>query len=114
MNPEWKTLWTAALRSGTYSQGHHTLKGTSGYCCLGVLAHLAAEHIQAEGGDWRVNEDDACMTVEADAKPSQTILPPALQEYFGLDSDTMFVLTGMNDGGMNDFNEIANYIESRL
>jgi hypothetical protein len=114
MNPEWKELWVAALRSEVYPQGHHTLKGADGYCCLGVLAHLAAEHIQAEDNGWVVDEGPGHLTVEADAKPSQTILPPALQEYFGLDSDTMFVLTGMNDGGMNDFNAIASYIETSL
>ncbi len=35
--------WTAALRSGDYPQGKHTLKTVADrYCCLGVACDLAA------------------------------------------------------------------------
>lgn len=49
MNPEVKALWTAALRSGDYTQGKGKLsrKGVDGApdqdCCLGVLTKLAVE-----------------------------------------------------------------------
>lgn len=67
MNPEWKTIWTAALRSGSYEQGRaslrqRTLDPTPGleamgykftFCCLGVLCDLYA--MKTNQGIW----DDA-------------------------------------------------------
>lgn len=46
MNPEVKTKWLAALRSGNYKQGRMALKrgvgdGTADYCCLGVLCDIS-------------------------------------------------------------------------
>lgn len=47
MNPEVKTLWVNALRSGNYKQGHgtlHQIKPENEYlCCLGVLCVLARD-----------------------------------------------------------------------
>lgn len=46
MNPEVRTQWCAALRSGDYPQGRNRLRselpdGMLTYCCLGVLTDLA-------------------------------------------------------------------------
>lgn len=48
MNPEIKTQWVAALRSGEYRQGTgelHALHedGSESFCCLGVLCDLAVK-----------------------------------------------------------------------
>ena len=40
MKQEIKTLWTTALRSGEYQQGHSALRLRDTYCCLGVLCEL--------------------------------------------------------------------------
>lgn len=36
LNPEFKSKWIAALRSGQYIQTVDVMKSNSGYCCLGV------------------------------------------------------------------------------
>jgi hypothetical protein len=44
MNPEIKSLWVAALRSGKYKQGRGTLRNEQEqFCCLGVLCNLHAQ-----------------------------------------------------------------------
>lgn len=40
MNPEIKSKWVAALRSGEYRQTRGALRDRHGYCCLGVLCDL--------------------------------------------------------------------------
>jgi len=42
MDPQKKTEWVAALRSGKYEQctSHLHTKNGGGYCCLGVLADI--------------------------------------------------------------------------
>lgn len=47
MNPEIRDAWTAALRSGEFTQGYGRLINLAGdeqrrHCCLGVLCELAA------------------------------------------------------------------------
>ena len=43
MDRELKDRWVAALRSGKYPQGTHSLKSCDRYCCLGVLCDLLAD-----------------------------------------------------------------------
>ena len=44
MNIEIKARWIAALRSGNYKQGHHTLHTEDNcFCALGVLCDLYAQ-----------------------------------------------------------------------
>lgn len=52
MNPEIKTKWVEALRSGKYKQGKKSLRSREGdkYCCLGVLCDLYAAN------KWRIRE----------------------------------------------------------
>lgn len=40
VNQEIKAQWTAALRSGEYTQATNCLKNGDGFCCLGVLTDL--------------------------------------------------------------------------
>lgn len=46
MNPEIKTEWVAALRSGQYIQGRDYLhwRNQNLWCCLGVLCDIAEKH----------------------------------------------------------------------
>lgn len=39
MDPNVKTLWLKALRSGNYKQGYMKLRSGDRFCCLGVLRH---------------------------------------------------------------------------
>lgn len=44
LRPEVKAKWTAALRSGTYTQGVGQLRDSAdNFCCLGVLCEIAVE-----------------------------------------------------------------------
>lgn len=43
MDPNLKTKWVAALRSGEYEQGRSYLNRDGKYCCLGVLCELAVQ-----------------------------------------------------------------------
>ena len=54
MNTAIKPLWIAALRSGEYKQGHHTLHSKDGcFCALGVLCDLYAKQF---GFEWEEQE----------------------------------------------------------
>lgn len=49
MNPEIKTEWLAALRSGEYKQETGILRARGGFCCLGVLCDL---YVKKGIGEW--------------------------------------------------------------
>lgn len=130
MNPEIKAQWLAALRSGEYKQGRHTLRvGTSEaqpdqYCCLGVLCDLA----QRQGvipepvyrdGDWIYGTHD---------EATWSVLPRSVSEWAGLHNatpdegigDVWFgpkghqkSLSSENDRGLS-FTDIAAIIEEHL
>lgn len=45
MNPQVRAMWTAALRSGEYTQGVGGLRNNADeFCCLGVLCDLAVKN----------------------------------------------------------------------
>ncbi len=107
--------WTAALRSGDYPQGKHTLKTVADrYCCLGVACDLAAR----EG--------------VLDAFDQPATLTKSVQDWLGLlaatgtttdgheygpahdDGDVSYAhaLTELNDNADWDFNQIADLIDA--
>jgi hypothetical protein len=88
MDPEIKTRWVEALRSGRYEQGRKALRFQGEYCCLGVLCAL-------EG--WPTESDTT--------DPYQPI-----ERLLG-DYD---VFVKMNDVERLTFPEIADYIEANL
>lgn len=51
MNPEVKTQWLEALRSGEFQQGTGALCEGGKYCCLGVLSELAVRAGVVRGYD---------------------------------------------------------------
>lgn len=99
MNPELKTNWIAALRSGDYTQTTSAIKDERGHCCLGVLAELidptgfkvTIDSVQ----DWRGGID---LGEHADE--------------IGLPRDEMMRLMNLNDSERKSFVEIADYIEN--
>lgn len=94
MNPEIKTKWLLALRSGAYIQGKDYLEQDQMYCCLGVLCA-----VQGEEPRERFPTENDRMTA---------ILPEDLAA--GLDQEEMDKLANMNDDG-ESFQQIAEYIE---
>lgn len=127
MNPEVKTLWLEALRSGGYVQGTKGLRRQTStgvtWCCMGVLCDLAAY-------------DEVNMVVQRPVENGVRyrydgnlgILPVAVQNWAGLDSCNPTVagasLSLWNDGSRGDdntpprrgytFEEIADLIEEYL
>ena len=68
MNTAIKPLWIAALRSGEYKQGHHTLHSTDGcFCALGVLCDLFAKQfdLKWEEQEALIGADNRFITVMA-------------------------------------------------
>lgn len=98
MNPEVKSKWLEALRSGKYIQTKTALKRGNGYCCLGVLCDVV------EPDMWK-----------GDTHRDVTSLPDLdLREHVGLDYEDATKLSEMNDTGGKSFSEIADYIEANL
>lgn len=105
MNPELKTKWVAALRSGQFKQGRGRLHFYGTYCCIGVLAVVQGVNLSA---DERFQFEDSICT---------SSLPENLMA--GLDQLTTGNLADMNDGHGADkpgmtFAQIADYIEAHL
>jgi len=133
MNPEIKTQWVNALRSGDYKQGHYMLAATipetseTRYCCLGVLCELAADAgiIDRTGTDFRGRNTYG-------SEREVLTLPEAVQKWAGLngpDSENpqvtiangdVHAVAVLNDEGDETdykpytFPRIANLIESQL
>ena len=110
MNPDIKSKWIQALRSGNYKQAKGSLRVDDGFCCLGVLCDV----YQKEVGDanW-----ENCAFME-----QKQILPKKVYEWAGLhsvspyvslDADRGISLASMNDVG-DDFAKIADVIERDL
>lgn len=117
MNPEVKTKWLEALRSGNYFQGKEHLKVESGgvtrHCCLGVLCEVAI----ADGLDLDVKKVN--QTYEFDTAAAS--LPIVVQDWSGILSGLGdFYNTGvatnlafLNDRGQS-FASIADVIEEKF
>lgn len=123
MNPEIKSKWVAALRSGEYKQGKGVLSDGKEFCCLGVLCDLAVK----EGGVLTIGVDTS-MPDELDETSViydgyQFDLPPSVMGWAGLDASNPKIqapgdegkayISDVNDGGTS-FEEIADLIEKEL
>lgn len=135
MNPEVKSLWVSALRSGQYPQCRGELRNSSGlgYCCLGVLSQLAVDAgVQKEPyigpmtgfssleyqTYWYPSENGsefAALTEETrkwagllDADPHVEFIDPSDP---GSTETTRDSLAGLNDDWELDFSQIADIIE---
>lgn len=109
LNPEFKTKWVAALRSGEYAQCRFILneKDETGkavsFCCIGVAAAVAG---------YATTRNDILRPGE-DVFP-QTRAPYAALSDFGLEPYDYETLVKMNDGQKASFAEIANFVEENL
>lgn len=123
MNPEVKTLWVQALRSGEYQQGRGRLNSTdiltqtTGYCCLGVLCDVYNKNTGK--GEWLLDGRGTYgkVFVAAPNDRSATTLPNAVTEWSGLNQySAVSHLVEMNDSRTihRDFNGIADWIEENL
>lgn len=114
--------WTAALRSGKYSQGQNTLCDGTNYCCLGVLAEEAGFPKQ-EVSDGVINYIFDATRIEDAVIPSiyrnkiledldLTINVPSMDLYGEPYPQEVLHnrLMSMNDNGVT-FEQIAAYIE---
>lgn len=112
--------WTAALRSGKYSQGKNALRAGDNYCCLGVACDLIA---QAGEGEWvdRLAHKHGFKLRGGAISNLSVSLPPdgAMEGYFGVYREGRpkeaygFDLPALNDGDPGrSFDYIADYIDA--
>lgn len=100
-----KAVWVEALRSGRYKQGVYRLRGSKGFCCLGVLCDLGEQKAWVESsGGWGYQAGEAVSYYE---------LPERIQARVGLSGEEVCTLGQMNDGGVS-FEQIADWIEENL
>lgn len=103
--------WLKALRSGEYKQASGTLYNTKtgGFCCLGVLQHVAS------GGKCEVDDDGYFECVpSSDWYSSNAIdIPEEIECTLMRMNDGKLVLTepGNKRVGKRKFPAIADYIE---
>lgn len=95
MTPEAKARWIEDLESGEYLHCKSKLKGTPGYCCLGVL-------IETQGGGFRLHDP-----IPFSSSPIYTTKTRGIAEgeelsdnglkLFGLSKNQMDTLVSLND-----------------
>jgi hypothetical protein len=109
LDPEFKTQWLAALRSGEYPQTDGFLHTLNGYCCLGVAYVLKGGRFEdkLKSCEIYVPLDNSCGDPWC-SMPTDTTL-----EKWGLDVGAAELLTKMNDDHKS-FTEIADWIERNL
>jgi hypothetical protein len=111
VNPEVKTKWVAALRSGQYKQRTGYLRGPlaadndeQGHCCLGVLCEIQG----VKRAEDRLGYGYTSGLNSFDSLPGDDVL-----EAVGLSNSDANRLAHKNDTG-STFSEIADYIEANL
>lgn len=114
MNPEVKTKWLEALRSGEYKQGTEALRKGDSFCCLGVLTDI---YIKETGDYW----DDPVDARQNSFNCEEAVLVGEVIEWSGLPdsnpdipallSSEESTLADLNDNGAT-FKQIADIIEA--
>jgi len=141
MNPEVKTLWVEALRSGEYQQGKLLLKPTKNtFCCLGVLCDLAVK-ANVENISWGESEEHNGHGIYHDNNYDEcrgfddSELPFSIVNWAGTNSENpkvevpdkdwhsfteddpptkLVTLAELNDEHNYSFKQIADLIEAQL
>ena len=115
MNPEVKSLWLSALRSGEFQQTSGVLQSSDNrYCCLGVLCEL---HRRSHPENKWENPPEHLVGFQY--LGNRSVLPIPVAEWAGLEDsnpipkDAEQSLAEYNDDGL-DFNAIADKIERGL
>lgn len=112
---EVRKLWTAALRSGEYTQGTNSLRSKNDeYCCLGVLCDLAVKEgvisdptpLYGAHGAYGYGREDAGAFVPAEVQKWVGLI----KKNGGYDNGSLILL---NDGAeRKNFSQIADVIDS--
>lgn len=110
MNPELKSKWLEALRSGNYKQAHGKLKTDKGYCCLGVLCEVAG--LQGEVSRYYSSPDRTIYMFGTHSEVS--FFPEELRSIACISEKNRRVLMEMNDNDRKSFAEIADWIQRNL
>lgn len=106
MNPELKTAWLNALKSGDYAKGIHYLhREDNTYCCLGVLRKVAA----VTPGPW---QDEAKKQL-AETTPHMAMLEDSEHKIYGLGSNFCWNVAGVNDNA-DTFEPAIDYIKKHV
>ena len=78
--------WCERLESGEYNQTTGALYDGDGYCCLGIACNLFIEKTQA--GEWTAECTFKMKPgQESFRRTYSCLLPGAVREYFGLQTD---------------------------
>jgi len=102
MDPELKTKWLTALRSGDYKQGTYELRTfDNNYCCLGVLADVS------ELGEWTAERDWLLGGLVRSNHHGS--LPDDMVAFQAQNK-----LIEMNDHFEKSFTQIADWVEENL
>lgn len=119
MNPEVKTEWVRALRSGEYEQGFSALRTNDEFCCLGVLCDLAVKHgVIPQPSIISFSKENYCYGEEQNASflPNEVVkwagLPDANPKIYS-DEFAGEALSSFNDAE-DTFDQIADLIEEQL
>lgn len=110
MDPEAKTTWLEALRSGNFEQTTSKLQDEKGCnCCLGVLARVQDIKFKSSvyGQSFNFGE-----VVDHEGDYISNYCPP--DGFCGISPDVQEHLVNMNDVEKKSFDEIADYIEANL
>lgn len=94
--------WTAALRSGNYTQIQGKLRSDDGYCCLGVLCEI----VSPELWDYDAESEEPFMHWGRIDSPANDIL-----DKVGLINSDTYDLIALNDDDKLSFPEIADFID---
>ena len=110
INPDIKSKWVAALRSGKYKQGQGKLRVNDRYCCLGVLCDI----VNPEGWEQIPDPDNKVYANRYRGSCNAHYIPHDLEKDAGLgNSINVLRLAPLNDSGYS-FDQIADYIEKHL
>lgn len=117
MNPEIKTKWTEALRSGEFKQGTRALKRDDRFCCLGVLCELyRREH--ADKVSWTTRSRDGRHHEYLDAHVGTSFLPRPVMDWAELQHPDPLLgedtAVHHNDSAGLTFESIADLIDEHL
>ena len=132
MNSQVKEKWIAALRSGEYEQGKNKLRGSEGFCCLGVLCDLYTQETKMVGWEFRGYDENEHLPQDYWYFDEESeFLPESVMEWAGLsianpkvkvdvtgedDEEDWFYfdeISTLNDSGYS-FSALSNIIEEQL
>lgn len=111
MDPDAKSRWLVALRSGNYNQRKGVLRDTEdNFCCFGVLCETEGAKISGimDGSRFSYYE----YKFEDGIGSGQ--IPLTLRNKLKIDFNTALKLIALNDEYGYDFNQIADWIEENL